>query len=80
MAMRKTRKVKPNDTGKFVTVYFTDEGKKDGILLNVIGEEDARVYFPHTENDKDGIGSNAIVSVDQIIAIGPKVVIEIPLF
>jgi len=72
--------VNPSDTGKFVTVYFTDEGKKDGILLDVIGEDDCRVYFPHTSNDEGGTGSNAIVGSDQIVAIGPVAHIKIPLF
>jgi len=78
---RKTmKKVKPSDTGKFVTVYFTDLGKRDGILLDVIGEDDVRVYFPHTSNDEGGTGSNAIVGTEQIVAIGPQAYIEIPLF
>ena len=78
--MRKMRKLKPNDTGRFVTVYFSDEGKKDGILLGVINEYDCRVYFPHTVNDEGGIGSNVLVGVGQIVAIGPQAHIEIPLF
>ena len=78
--LRKIRKLKPNDTGRFVTVYFSDEGKKDGILLAVSGEDDCRVYFPHTVNDEGGIGSNAFIRVDQIVAIGPQAHIEIPLF
>ena len=78
--MKMKTKVKPSDTGKFVTVYFTDTGKQDGILLDVIGEDDCRVYFPHTSNDGGGIGSNAIVGSNQIVAIGPESRIEIPLF
>jgi len=72
--------VKPSDTGKFVTVCFTDSGMMDGILLDVIGEDDVRVWFPHTTNDEGGTGSNAIVGSDQIVTIGPVAYIEIPLF
>lgn len=72
--------VNPSDVGKFVTVYFSDAGKTDGILLDVIGEDDCRVWFPHTVNEEGGTGSNAIVGSDQIVAIGPEAYIKIPLF
>ncbi len=74
------KKVEPSDVGKFVTVYFSDEGKTDGILLDVIDEEDCRVFFPHTTNDRGGVGTNAIVGSDQIVAIGPVAYIAIPMF
>lgn len=74
------KKVQPSDNGKFVTVSFTDGEEKHGILLDVIGEDDARVWFPHTLSDKGGHGSNAIVNIYQIVSVGPNAHIEIPFF
>ena len=74
------RKLTQNDVGKFVTVYFIDEGKQDGILLDLLGEDDCRVWFPQTPRTEGGWGSQSIVEVGQIVAKGPLVEIKFPKF
>jgi len=72
--------VAQEDIGRFVTIYFDDEGKKDGVLLSYCGGDDYRVWFPHTQNEEGGVGSDAIVDSDQIVALGPFIAVQIPLF
>ncbi len=70
-------KLNDSDLGNFVTVYFVDVGKKDGILLEFLDDAEARVWFP------SNTGAPIISEVDcatQIIAIGPKLKIEFPEF
>ena len=69
------RKLNDTDLGKFVTVYFVDEGKRDGILLEFLGDTDARVWFPSSTEE----GESEVSEVDcnnQIVAVG----LDFPLF
>ncbi len=71
------------EAGRFVTVYFDDSGKRDGILLEILptpGQDDYRVWFPHIKSDRGGLGSLAFVDASQIVFIGPVAQINIPMF
>ena len=72
-------KLKKSDLGKFVTVYFRDEGKRDGILLELLGDTDARVFFP-ASTDEDTPDTTEVDCENQIIAVGPKLVVTFPRF
>ena len=72
------RKLNNTDLGSFVTVYFTDEGKKDGILIEFHADTYARVFFP-ASTDED-IPDVSTVEEDQIVTVGPKLKIKFPSF
>jgi hypothetical protein len=72
-------KLNDADLGKFVTVYFCDEGKKDGILLEFLGDTDARVFFPASVDD-DIPDVSVVTCATQIVAVGPKLNITFPKF
>ena len=71
-------KAKASDTGKFVTVYTEGEGKMDAILLEVV-DDVAEVWYPHLANEA-GVGVRNLVEVTSIVAIGPAVAVNVPLF
>lgn len=71
-------KVKATDTGKFVTVYTEGEGKMDAVLLEVV-EDVCEVWFPHIVNEFGACVRN-LVEASSIIAIGPAVAVNVPLF
>jgi len=73
------RKVKPTDTGHFVTVYNEGEGKTDAILLEV-QDDIAEVWYPFLQNESGGNGNRDLIDSKSIVAIGPAVAVHIPLF
>lgn len=73
------KKVKPSDTGRFVSVYNEGQGKTDGILLEVV-EDVCEVLYPHLQNEAGGYGLRDVSEVKNIVALGPVVVINVPLF
>lgn len=73
------KKVKPQDTGRFVTVYTPDEGKSDAVLLEVV-DDIAEVWHPHLQNGAGGAGERSMVETKNIVAIGPLVAVNVPLF
>jgi hypothetical protein len=73
------KKVKATDTGKFVTVYVPGEGKSDAVLLEVV-DEIAEVWYPHIQNESGGVGERVMVEVANIVALGPSVAVNVPLF
>jgi len=73
------KKIKSQDTGCFVTVYTPGEGKSDAVLLEVV-DDIAEVWYPHLQNDAGGAGERVMVEVSNIVALGPPVAINVPLF
>lgn len=73
------KKVKAKDTGCFVTVYTPGEGKSDAVLLEVV-DDIAEVWYPHLQNEAGGAGDRAMVETKDIVAIGPPVAVNVPLF
>jgi len=73
------KKVKPQDTGCFVTVYTPGEGKSDAVLLEVV-DDIAEVWYPHLQNESGGAGARVMVETGNIIALGPPVAVNVPLF
>lgn len=72
-------KIKPRDAGKFVTIYNPGEGKTDAILLEVTGDI-AEVWYPHLQNEAGGSGIRDLVETSSIVALGPPVAVNVPLF
>ncbi len=72
-------KVKATDTGKFVTVYTEGEGKSDAVLLEVV-DDIAEVWYPHLQNSAGGVGERVMIESRSVVALGPLVAVNVPLF
>ena len=72
-------RIKSKDAGCFVTVYNEGEGKTDAVLLEV-ADTMAEVWYPHLENVQGGLGLRDLVETSSIVALGPAVAVNVPLF
>lgn len=72
-------KIRPKDAGCFVTVYNEGEGKTDAVLLEV-QDDLSEVWYPHLNGESGGLGLRDIVESKSIVAVGPPVAVNVPLF
>ncbi len=70
----------PTDTKKWVTTFDSKTGKRDAILIEVIDEENARVWFPQVKRSDGSRGAVAILTPEDIIEIGPDVELKMVCF
>lgn len=76
--MKKPR-IKAEHAGCFVTVYNDGEGKTDAVLLEV-QDDIAEVWYPHLLGKGGGFGFRDLVETASIVALGPPVAVNVPLF
>ncbi len=73
-------KIKPEDTQKFITVFDPSYGKREGILLEILDDNDVIVLFPNQYRDDGTRCSTLIYHLDDVVDIGPDAEIEFPRF
>lgn len=71
---------KPSDAGRYVAIREDSNatGKRLGIIIEVLDEEDARVWHPNLNREEGGRGTARIVNINKVIAFGDWVEIDYP--